>query len=202
MNTLIGYNNLFEDLADPNLRKLVNGISLPMINSTDNVFHDLMSCIVEQQIHYRSTKKTFEKLLSYTSITELTPHNFHEFEKLALPRTRLSDQKCQTILNLLDFWKTNVVDWPTLSDDEVRLKLGSIKGIGNWTIDMILLYTLQRPDIFPADDYHLKQVMTKLYGLNPESRLKANMFDVANNWKPNRSNAVLYLLEAKRQGLG
>jgi DNA-3-methyladenine glycosylase II len=66
-------------------------------------------------------------------------------------------------------------------------------------MDMILLFTLDRPDIFPADDYHLKVVMTKLYLLNPASRLRAQMMEVANNWSPHRSLAVRYLLDWKKR---
>lgn len=160
-----------------------------------------MSCVIEQQIHYRSTKKTFEKLLSFTSIELLTPSNFHEFEKLALPRVKLSERKYETIAAVLSFFEGTSVQWNELSDDDVRVHLSSIKGIGNWTIDMILLYTLQRPDIFPSDDYHLKQIMTTVFGLNPNSRLKKQMQEVSEQWKPNRSSFVLKLLEAKRNGL-
>ncbi|MEO1653926.1 MAG: DNA-3-methyladenine glycosylase 2 family protein, partial [Bacteroidota bacterium] len=74
---------------------------------------------------------------------------------------------------------------------------GKIKGIGVWTVDMILLFTLKRPNIFPADDYHLKQLMTSLYQLDPKSRLKAQMRAVAEKWSPYQSLAVLYLLDWK-----
>ena len=67
-----------------------------------------------------------------------------------------------------------------------------------WTIDMLLLYNFQCPNVFPADDYHLKQLMPKLYDLDPSSRLKAQMKDVAECWSPHASLAVRYLLEWKR----
>ena len=171
------------------------------VASTGNVFHDLMSCVIEQQIHYRSTKKTFEKLLSFTSITELDLGNYHEFEKLALPRVRLSENKYNTIAAVLDFWKKNDVNWHELTDDEVRERLCTIKGVGHWTVDMILLYTLQRPDVFPADDHHLKQIMSSIYGFDPEKGLRANMLDAAESWRPHRSQTVLALLWAKRNSM-
>jgi DNA-3-methyladenine glycosylase II len=63
---------------------------------------------------------------------------------------------------------------------------------------MILLYTLQRPNIFPYDDYHVKAIMVKRYGLNPNVKLKAQMLAVAENWGRQKSLAVLYLLESKK----
>lgn len=99
----------------------------------------------------------------------------------------------------LDFFIKNKLDWNTLSDDAIRQHLSSIKGIGNWTIDMILLYTLGRPDVFPYDDFHLKQIMTRVYGLDSSSKLKAQMLEIASLWGNHRSLAVKYLLSWKEQ---
>ena len=80
-----------------------------------------------------------------------------------------------------------------MSDAEVREALGSINGIGPWTVDMILLYTLERPDVFPAQDYHLRLVMEQLYNIGPK-RITAEMKKVAESWSPYRSFGVKYLL--------
>ena len=53
----------------------------PQIESTQDVFHDLMSCILEQQIHYRSTKKVFQKMLQAADLQRLSLDNFEHFEK-------------------------------------------------------------------------------------------------------------------------
>ncbi len=63
---------------------------------------------------------------------------------------------------------------------------------------MILLYTLNRPNVFPYDDFHLKNIMVKLYKLDEKSRLKAQMLDVASAWGEHKSLAVLYLLTYKK----
>ena len=97
----------------------------------------------------------------------------------------------------LDFFNTNKIKWQTLSDAEISAQLSSIKGIGKWTIDMILLYTLQRPDVFPYDDFHLKEIMVKLYNLDPNIKLKAQMIDISNDWGEHKSLAVRYLLDWK-----
>jgi len=184
--------------SDPILANIIRTIPEPVTVSSDNVFMDLVSCVLEQQIHYRSSKKIFLRLLDKAGLTELTPDNFPEFEKKALSGIKISTAKFETILRLLDFWSTNNIDWKTLSDEQVIEKLSSIKGIGPWTIDMILLYTLGRPDVFPADDYRLKNAMTSLYGLNPNNALKKQMLDVAEGWKGHRSLAVRYVLGWKK----
>ncbi len=187
----------FLSKQDVALAQIISEITLPEIESTQDVFYDLMSCILEQQIHYRSTKKIFQKMLEAAEFDVLTPQNFEKFEDKAFEKYKLSESKYETALRVIEFWENNEIDWQKLTDDEVREQLGNIKGIGPWTMDMILLYTLNRPDIMPLDDFHLKVIMTTVYGLNPKVKLKASMKDVAANWGQHKSTAVLYLLAWK-----
>ena len=183
--------------ADSILKTIIETIPEPKTDSTNDVFFDLMSCILEQQIHYRSSKRIFQKMLDRACLHTLTLENFEKFEEKAFVNVKLSANKYETILATLDFFKTNQIDWYSLSEAEIIAKLASIKGIGKWTIDMILLYTLQRPDVFPYDDFHLKEIMVKLYSLNPNSKLKAQMIDISNTWGEHKSLAVRYLLAWK-----
>ncbi|WP_421795012.1 DNA-3-methyladenine glycosylase family protein [Haliscomenobacter sp.] len=188
---------IFLSTADEKLAHIISLIPEPLVESTGDVFFDLMSCILEQQIHYRSTKKTFAKMLQRAEIDRLTLQNFPAFEAKALGDAKLSLSKYETVLAVLDFFTENKLDWNALSDDAIRQQLSSIKGIGKWTIDMILLFTLNRPNVFPYDDFHLKQVMPRVYGLDPSSKLKAQMLEIASLWGNHRSLAVKYLLSWK-----
>jgi DNA-3-methyladenine glycosylase II len=183
--------------ADPVLAQVIDVLPEPVPETTGEVFHDLLSCVFEQQIHYRSTKKTFQKLLDAADLEVLTPENFAELEAKSLGQAKLSASKYETLGHILEFWQTHAPNWQLLGDGEVRQTLASIKGIGPWTIDMILLYTLQRPNVFPADDFHLKQVMISLYGLDPHARLKAQMEEAASAWEGQKSLATRYLLDWK-----
>lgn len=180
------------------LANIITLIPVPSIASTGLVFHDLMSCILEQQIHYRSTKKTFQKLMDTAGLAILTPDNFEVLEEKAFGKLKLSAHKYQTILDVLDFFKNQEIDWSTKEDQVIRKELSQIKGISNWTVDMILLYTLERPNIFPVDDYHLKQIIPKLYPINPSNTLKKEMRTIGELWEPHRSLAVKYLLAWKK----
>lgn len=187
---------------DPILEKIILQIPKPEIETTNDVFHDLMSCIIEQQIHYRSTKRIFAKALERASIDHLTIDNFHLIEKHSLSQIKLAMGKFETMMSVCEYWSNNTKDFNKLSDEEVIAELSSIKGIGKWTIDMILLYTLQRQNVFPYDDFHLKQIMVSLYGLNEKVKLKAQMLAIADNWGEQKSLAVLYLLAYKKHGTG
>ncbi len=184
--------------SDPILEKIILQVPKPAINSTNDVFHDVMSCILEQQIHYRSTKRIFAKALERAGIEHLTLNNFHLLEKHSLSQIKLAMSKYETMMSFIDYYSKNNLDFNQLKDEEVIAQLSSIKGIGKWTIDMILLYTLQRPNVFPYDDFHLKNIMIKLYDLNPNLKLKAQMFEISEKWESQKSLAVLYLLEAKK----
>ena len=182
---------------DPILEKIIATIPEPKTESTNDIFFDLMSCILEQQIHYRSTKRIFQKMLERANLQTLTLENFEDFEKKAFVNTKFSANKYETILATLDFFSTNKIEWQMLNDAEISAQLSSIKGIGKWTIDMILLYTLQRPDVFPYDDFHLKEIMVKGYNLDPNVKLKAQMIAISNDWGEHKSLAVRYLLDWK-----
>lgn len=183
---------------DPILEKIITQVAKPEFISTKNVFHDVLSCIIEQQIHYRSTKKIFTNVLKRANIEHITLDNFHLVEKEGLSEIKLAMGKYETILSFVEYWSNNRLDFNLLSDEEVIAELSAVKGIGKWTIDMILLYTLERPNVFPYDDFHLKEIMIKLYNLDPKVKLKAQMLEIAEKWKHQKSLAVLYLLEAKK----
>ena len=184
--------------VDPVLKEIITTIPFPQIESTKNVFHDLMSCVLEQQIHYRSTKKVFQKMLDKSNLEILHPDNFSEFERNAFGDIKLSMKKYETVLSIVQHWDKNDIRWEKCSDEEIVNELSQIKGIGKWTIDMILIFTLNRPNLFSYDDFHIKQIMTKLYGLNPKSKLKAQMKEISEPWNPYKSTAFLYLLEWKK----
>jgi DNA-3-methyladenine glycosylase II len=177
--------------------KIIEEIPSINLESTGNVFFDLMSCVIEQQIHYRSKKKIFKRLLEKAEIEHLNIQNFAQFEERVLSTIKLSQAKLETILGLVQFFTSEKINWQLLDDQEVIDQLSSLKGIGKWTIDMILLYTLQRPNVFPVDDYHLKQLMVRLYNLNPNSMLKKQMMEVSSYWGNYKSSAVRILLAWK-----
>lgn len=182
---------------DEVLARITEQLDLPEIHSTGDVFHDLMSCVLEQQIHYRSSKRIFEKMLAAAAIDRLTLDNFEEFEAKGIPTYKLATKKLETALGIVNFFAQHQIDWISLSDEEVRKTLVSLKGISNWTADMILLYTLGRQDIFPFDDYHVKQIMNNLFKSETGPLKKSEMRAISDQWKPYRSLATRYLLAWK-----
>ena len=183
---------------DPILGKWVPQISPFFFESTQDVFHDLIGCVVEQQIHYRSTKNIYKRLLEKAQLDRVSVENFSVLEEKSLQFLKISQRKYETLSAICEFFSANFPVWTDLSDDEVRALLKTIPGVGPWTQEMILLFTLERKNAFPVEDYHLQQSMIQLYGLDPNNQLKKRMKEIAETWEGNTSLACLYLWELRR----
>ena len=90
-----------------------------------------------------------------------------------------------------------------LSDEALIERLTSIRGVGRWTVEMLLIFTLGRPDVLPIDDFGVREGYRVLYGLDAQPKPKA-LGEIGVAWSPYRSLATWYLYraaeEAKRQG--
>ncbi len=183
--------------SDPVLARLIDAAPAPVHDSSGDVYYDLLSCVVDQQIHYRTPKSGgFARLLA------LFPGGYpHPAQLLQLPEDevlaiKISGQKYRTICALATQWLDKdwaQTDWLNLPDALVRERLGSLPGIGRWTIDMILLFTIQRPDVFPVDDYQLKKTVPTLYELADNQPLVKMLQEIARRWSPYRSTACQYI---------
>ena len=87
----------------------------------------------------------------------------------------------------------------SMNDEEVVNFLLPIKGVGRWTIEMLLMFTLGREDVFAVDDLGIQQAMTKLYNLDTTNKktLKQEMINIAAQWSPYRTYACFYLWKFK-----
>ncbi|MEL7531732.1 MAG: hypothetical protein AAFN10_10510 [Bacteroidota bacterium] len=185
---------------DPQLKTIIETIPPPEYPEANDPFYDLVSCVVDQQLPHRSRGAMIKKLKNLLGGEPILPETILLIEEEAFTAQKLAKSKYDTLMRLAQHWQSKVLaalDWQLLTDEEVREMLSTVKGIGPWTIDMFLLFTLRRADIFPVDDYHLKLVMAEQYELDPKSKLKANMKEIATTWQPHRSLAVRYLLDWK-----
>jgi DNA-3-methyladenine glycosylase II len=181
---------------DVHLKHIIEILPKPTHETTGDVFFDVTSCIIGQQIHYRRETTRFELFKSLFSNQYPRPEAVASLNVETFLTLKISSQKYYTLCRLSEWWIKNSIgemDWNAKSDDEIRKMLLAIKGIGPWTVDMILMWTLERWDVFPSDDYSLKKVMTRVYGLNPDENLKAQMTEIASRWMPHRSLACRYL---------
>ena len=83
----------------------------------------------------------------------------------------------------------------TMTDDEIVERLTSVRGVGRWTVEMMLIFTLGRPDVWPVDDYGVRKGLAMLYKLK-ELPTKQEMVEFGERWRPHRSAAAWYLWRA------
>lgn len=183
--------------ADPILGAVIDRQS-PLIRgwrSPDNYFASLARSIVGQQISVKAAASIFGRL---EAATRLDPQKVVELNEEACKQIGLSASKARYINDLADhFVKDSAVfnHLDALADDAVIAELTSVKGIGVWTAQMFLMFTLGRPDVFAPDDVGLQNAMRRLYNWETLPA-RAELVDFAERWKPYRTVAAWHLWES------
>ena len=126
---------------------------------------------------------------------------------LSIPRETLrsiglSEAKARYVHNVAQYLIDKQMDdawFHQATNDEVIELLTEIKGVGKWTVEMLLMFTLGREDVFAVDDLGIQQAMTKLYDLDTTDKkaLKKQMLAISENWAPYRTYACFYLWKYK-----
>ncbi len=107
----------------------------------------------------------------------------------------LSGQKARYIRDLAEKTASGEVRFgrhKKMGDEEIIAELTQVKGIGVWTVQMFLMFALQRPDVFPVLDLGVRNGMKKLYNLDPKAKYP-DYEAIAENWRPYRSIASWYM---------
>ena len=161
-----------------------------------DIFCGLVQAIVSQQLSTRAAATIYGRLQALMpDAGPPTPEALLPLSDEALRGVGLSRQKASYMRDLArkvleGSVKTDGL--PEMSDEEVVAELTKIKGIGRWTVEMILIFRLARPDILPVGDLGIVKAIQKAYGLRkpPDA---ARMQKIAERWRPYRSVASWYL---------
>jgi len=165
-------------------------------------FSTLAHIILEQQVSLKSAKAMLVRL--ETSIQPFTPSRFLELGDTYLRSLGVTRQKSAYLLNLSDSIVSGELSFGKLarmSDDDARVMLTRIKGIGSWSADVYLLMAMRRADIWPAGDLALAVAMKELKGLAHRPG-PIELEKLAEQWRPHRAVAARmlwqYYLATKR----
>lgn len=187
---------------DKKLSKLINGKEPFELSAHRNICLRLCASIMSQQLSTKVAKVIYHRFLELYDGKEPTPQQIAgtPFEKLRA--IGLSNAKAQYVLNVAEFaieHQLNDKKLKTMSDEEVITLLTQIKGVGKWTVEMLLMFTLGREDIFSADDYGIQVAMKKIYGLDDSDKkeFKQKMLGISKKWAPYRTYACLHLWHYK-----
>jgi DNA-3-methyladenine glycosylase II len=158
----------------------------------------LLRAIVGQQLSVKAARSIYNRLTDLFDGATPAPEELLEADPDALRGAGLSRAKVAYIRSLAEhviFGELEVERLDELSDEEVTRELTAVKGLGQWTADMFLIFHLGRPDVLPVGDLGVRRAIERLYGFEglPSA---AEMEALGERWRPYRSLASLYLWES------
>ena len=154
------------------------------------VFEALCRSVLGQQISTHAANAIVSRLQARCA--GFSPIQVQKAGLAGLRDTGLSRRKSEYVLGLAaQAGQLEAVPWVNLSDDEVRSRLITLRGIGPWTADMFLIFQLLRPDVLPLGDGGIQRAMRQLFGGAELSN--SQLIDLARPWRPYRSVASWYL---------
>ncbi len=178
---------------DKVLKKLIQTYRNEYLNLNSNYFHSLINSIIGQQISVSaadSMKTKFFKLKR-----NITPQTVSKLRTTDLRKCGLSRQKILYIRNISKFFLQNkkfIKNINKSSEEEIYNNLIEIKGVGNWTIHMFLMFSYGSSNIFPTGDLGFLKAISKLYKVQlPISERKLKL--LYKKWSPYSSQATWYL---------
>jgi len=186
--------NALEHLReDPVMAKLIDGFEPFEWRASGKLYEDLLGTVVSQQLSTRAADTIWTRVKE-TLGGDLSAERILEVDEEVLRSAGLSSSKAGYFKGIAEAKLVGGLDEKKLSgmdDLEVAEELMKLKGIGRWSVEMILIFTLGRPDIFSLGDLGLRKVVASLYGVDRDDleRIEA----ISLKWSPYRSTASRYL---------
>lgn len=161
-----------------------------VIPSRPQGFETLVLLILEQQVSIDSAKATFLRIR--TAVIEIIPENLVSVTEEEFRTFGVSRQKAKYIIGLSEAVLEKRIELEDLSDKDaetIRAELIKLKGIGNWTIDVYLMFCLQKPDILPIGDVAIVNTMKELLDIHDKEEMQV----YAELWSPHKTMASFLL---------
>lgn len=156
-------------------------------------FPGMVAAVLAQQVSLESAQATLTKLEK--AIDSITPEDFLSLKSDTLRKIGFSRQKASYVHRIARGIMTGTIDFADLSSmngNAARKFLMELRGVGPWTADTYLLFSLRRPDVWPSGDLALIKAVSALKKLSPSARSE-EVNQIADNWKPLRSVAARIL---------
>lgn len=195
-----------EELAhlrkDKVLRRLIDHVGPMKRQRGSDLTVALLRAIVGQQLSTKAADTIWSRFLALFNGAHPEAKKIIRLPDDKLRAAGLSYQKASYLKNIARFSLDNSLDAKLLkskTDDELVEYLAQIKGVGRWTVEMVLMFDMNRRDVFPKDDLGIQNGMRHLYGIPAikKKELYAEMDRIAESWKPCRTLACMYLWRYK-----
>ena len=186
---------------EPKLAEIIKQIGPYKIKITKNRFQSLVGAIVTQQLTGAAANSIMKKFRKLYDASFPKPIDVIKTSNQRLRKTGLSRMKILYIKELSKKIERNELNLRTISklkDDQVIQNLTEVKGIGRWTAEMFLIFSLGRLDVLPVDDLGLKKGIQLMFSLN-ELPKGEQIEKLAQKWKPYRTVATWYLWKSMKK---
>jgi DNA-3-methyladenine glycosylase II len=180
--------------SDPTLCAIIERVGPYRMQYREPTFEALVRAIVFQQLNGKAARTIYDRLAAAAGGV-VTPQSILALTPAQMRAAGLSKQKLSYIRDLAQRAHGKEVDFaalPALSDAEVIATLTKVKGIGEWTAHMFLIFALQRPNVLPTGDYGVRAAIKRAYRKR-KLPTPAAMEKLAKNWHPYCSVAAWYL---------
>jgi DNA-3-methyladenine glycosylase II len=184
---------------DPVLKRLMAHVGPCTLRHEPDGFAALVRSIIAQQISTKAAASIHARLLLALGRRGLRPGALLALSDEELRGAGLSASKGRSLRDLAEKVHTRAVPLrrlPDLTDEEVIEHLLPVRGIGRWTAQMFLIFSLGRPDVLPVDDLGLRAGVRQVYGL-PALPERAVLTELAEPWRPYRSVATWYFWRSR-----
>jgi len=182
--------------GDKKMRILINKFGRPDFDLRQDYFQSLLRSIVFQQLSGEAAKTIYERLVNLIPETSnLCSNEVLKLDKDEMRKAGLSFQKINYVRNLANYFEKNSFqkkDVESMTDEEISKELIQINGIGQWTVDMFLMFTLNRADILPYKDLGIQKGIMKILNIK-NLPSKKEMENCSRKWRPFRTIACWYL---------
>ena len=179
-----------------NLSKFLKSYNVPTLPVEKNYFWALCRSVIYQQISGKAAKKISDRYLSlYANGERMLPSEVIDIDIKKIFKVGISRQKASYIKNIAHAFNKKIIDEKNISkldDQEIINQLTTIKGVGRWTAEMFLIFTLRRSDIFPVTDLGVQKGFKIFYSLDDLPTIEL-MNKKSELWKPYRTIMSLYL---------
>jgi DNA-3-methyladenine glycosylase II len=192
---------------DKTLRKLINGSVPYALKKRNNICTYLCASIMSQQLSTKVATVIHNRFLVLYGGKEPSPQQILDTPDETLRGIGLSNAKTGYVKNVARFEIDFGMDFKKLhkmSNEEVIAYLTPIKGVGRWTVEMLLMFALGREDVFAIDDLGIQNAMIKLYKLkgSNKKKLKEDLLRISSKWSPYRTYACRHLWDFKDNAPG
>jgi DNA-3-methyladenine glycosylase II len=189
--------------ADPVLRPLLDRFDLPdRSGPAEQAYPALVRSIIFQQLSVKAAGTIHGRFLDLFPTDHPDPNHLLNLSIEELRSAGLSRQKAHYVQNVARFFlkkKLLKETWDDHAPEAIIDHLTQIKGVGEWTVQMLLLGALRHPDVFPVRDQGIRVGMTQLYQLPklPAKKLDKRLLAISEAWRPYRSYACFYIWQWK-----